>query len=179
MSQPKAMQVKPLVSSVNEQDFTSDSQDPNSILFTTFIGIFFVVCWILKSFDRFIGLELLIAFVWVCVAFFSKTRLRVNHTMDELVLDSIFLGCRYWRKRKKLSDSLYLRCADYDADSSGRGGQRIYSYIIHGNSGKKRDWKLNISNMMRDELNPFPRSKPNKNKAKEIAKSIGIKFKSR
>jgi len=37
--------------------------------------------------------------------------------------------------------------------------------------GEKRDWKLNISNMMR--------GKPNNNKAKEIAKSIGIKFKSR
>ena len=171
MSQPKEMQVKPLVSSVNEQDFTSDSQDQQLILLTTFIGILFLVCWRYESFDRFLGLGLLIAFVWVCVAFNSKTRLRVNHTMDELVLDSIFLGCRYWRKRKKLSDSLYLRCADYDADSSGRGGQRIYSYIIHGNSGKKRDWKLNISNMMR--------GKPNNNKAKEIAKSIGIKFKSR
>jgi hypothetical protein len=92
--------------------------------------------------------------------------------MDELVFDSIFLGCRYWRKRKKLSDSLYLRCHKPKYE-------RVYSYIIHGNSGKKRDWKLNILSVMRDELNPFPGNKPNNNKAKEIAKSIGIKFKSR
>ena len=171
MSQPKAMQVKPLVSSVNEQDFTSDSIPLSTILFTIFIGIFFILCWILASFERVTGLVLLIASVWYCGAFLSMPRLRVNHRKDELVFDSIVLGCRYWRKRKKLSDSLYLRCHKTVVTDENNQTSTHYIYIIHGNSGKKRDWKLNISNMMR--------GKRNNNKAKEIAKSIGIKFKSR
>ena len=142
MSQPKAMQVKPLASSDYDQDFKSDPIPLYTILFTTFIGIFFVVCWILESFDRFLGLLLLLPSGWICGAFLSMHRLRVNHTMDELVFDSIFLGCRWRRKRKKLSDSLYLRCQRVVNDE-GSSTQTHYNYIIHGSSGKKRDWKLN------------------------------------
>jgi hypothetical protein len=171
MSQPKAMQVKPLVSSVNEQDFTSNPIPLSTILFTTFVGIFFGIAYIANQDVPGVGLFLLIPSVWFCGAFLSMHRLRVNHTMDELVFDSIFLGCRYWRKRKKLSDSLYLRCHKTVSTDENNQTSTHYIYIIHGNSGKKRDWKLNISNMMR--------GKPNNNKAKEIAKSIGIKFKSR
>ena len=175
----KAIQAEPKVSSVNEQDFTSQRPLRNLVLASIFCGIFFVVCWaIVYSFEGldtgiiFIGLLFIMLFSYFFIPLLSMYRLRVNHTVDELVIDSIFLGCTWRRKRKKLSDLLYLRYRKTISKDENGNTHTHYEYIIHGNSGKKRDWKLNISNMMRDP------NHPNK-MAKEIAKSIGIKFKSR
>ena len=179
MGQMKAIQPEPEVSSVNEQDFTSERPLLSIVLLSTFCGIFFVVVLAivysvegLGSNIIFIGLVLIMLFLYFFIPLLSMYRLRVNYAMDELVIDSIFLGCRWRRKRKKLSDLLYLRYRKTVSKDENNNTQTHYEYIIHGNSGKKRDWKLNISNMMRDP------NHPNK-MAKEIAKSIGITFKSR
>ena len=179
MGQMKVIQAEPEVSSVNQHDFASKRPLLSIILFSTFCGIFFAVgLAIVYSAEGlgfnliFIGLIFIMLFSYFFIPLLSMYRLRVNHTMDELVIDSIFLGCRWRRKRKKLSEILYLRYRKTVSKDENNNTHTHYNYIIHGNSGKKRDWKLNISNMMRDP------NHPNK-MAREISKSIGITFKSR
>ena len=185
MNQPKAMQVKPLVSSAYDQDFKSDPIPLSQILGITFVSIFLVgfgaIIYILEDGELLpeyiiVGLAIVIFYLYAIIPHISMHRLRVRHSIDELVFDSILLGRRWRSKRKTLSDSLYLRYNTYVTTSRDEDGSssttRHHDYNVHGNSDGKGDWKLNISNMMRDHHHP-------NNKAKEIAKSIGIKFKSR
>ena len=152
MSQMKTIQAEPKVSSVNEQDFTSERPLLPHVLLSIIFGIVFTFITLAQFLDSggiFIGILLIMLFSYFFIPSLSMYRLRVNHTMDELVFDSIFLGCRWRRKRKKLSDLLYLRYRKTVLKDENYHDTYHYEYIIHGNSDGKGDWELNISNMMR------------------------------
>ena len=181
MSQLKAMQVKRPVSSAYDQDFTSDPIPLSEILFITFVSIFLVgigaIIYILEDGELLpeyiiVGLAIVIFYLYTIIPHISMHRLRVHHSIDELVFDSILLGRRWRSKRKILSDSLYVRYHKHVTYNENNQSETHHEYNVHGKSDGGRDWKLDISNMMRDHHHP-------NNKAKEIAKSIGIKFKSR
>ena len=105
---------------------------------------------------------------------FSVYRLRVQHSTDLLVFDSTFRG-RSWRvKERRLSESLYLRYdtwTETDTDSDGnRTTTRHHEYEIHGHSDEEGEWKLDITSL----VETF--DDDSKEMAREIAKAIGIEF---
>ena len=105
---------------------------------------------------------------------FSVHRLRVQHSTDLLVFDSTFRG-RSWRvKERRLSESLYLRYdtwTETDTDSDGNiTTTRHHEYEIHGHSDEEGEWKLDITSL----VETF--DDDSKEMAREIAKAIGIEF---
>ena len=115
----------------------------------------------------------LIALGWL-FKIFSVHRLRVQHSTDLLVFDSTFRG-RSWRvKERRLSESLYLRYdtwTETDTDSDGnRTTTRHHEYEIHGHSDEEGEWKLDITSL----VETF--DDDSKKMAREIAKAIGIEF---
>ena len=105
---------------------------------------------------------------------FSVHRLRVQHSTDLLIFDSTFRG-RSWRvKERRLSESLYLRYRKWtetDTDSDGnRTTTTHHEYEIHGHSDEEGEWKLDITSL----VETF--DDDSKEMAREIAKAIGIKF---
>ena len=104
---------------------------------------------------------------------FSVHRLRVQHSTDLLVFDSTFRG-RSWRvKERCLSESLYLRYhkwTETDTDSDGnRTTTTHHEHEIYGHSAEAGEWKLDITSL----VETFDDSKK---MAREIAKAIGIEF---
>ena len=104
---------------------------------------------------------------------FSVHRLRVQHSTDLLVFDSTFRG-RSWRvKERRLSESLYLRYhkwTETDTDSDGnRTTTTHHEHEIYGHSDEAGEWKLDITSL----VETFDDSKK---MAREIAKAIGIEF---
>ncbi len=104
---------------------------------------------------------------------FSVHRLRVQHSTDLLVFDSTFRG-RSWRvKEKRLSESLYLNYHTWKETGTDSEGNRTttthHEYEIHGHSDEEGEWKLDITSM----VETFDDSKK---MAREIAKAIGIEF---
>ena len=105
---------------------------------------------------------------------FSVYRLRVQHSTDLLIFDSTFRG-RSWRvKERRLSESLYLRYdtwTETDTDSDGnRTTTRHHENEIHGHSDEEGEWKLDITSL----VETF--DDDSKEMAREIAKAIGIEF---
>ena len=114
----------------------------------------------------------LIALGWLFKKF-SVHRLRVQHSTDLLIFDSTFRG-RSWRvKERRLSESLYLRYHKWTedhTDSDGNSTTRThYECEIHGHSDEGGEWELDITSM----VETFDDSKKT---AREIAKAIGIEF---
>ena len=115
----------------------------------------------------------LVALGWL-FKIFSVHRLRVQHSTDLLVFDSTFRG-RSWRvKERRLSESLYLRYdtwTETDTDSDGNiTTTRHHEYEIHGHSDEEGEWKLDITSL----VETF--DDDSKEMAREIAKAIGIEF---
>ena len=114
----------------------------------------------------------LIALGWLFKKF-SVHRLRVQHSTDLLIFDSTFRG-RSWRvKERRLSESLYLRYHRWTEDHTDSDGNSTttthHEYEIHGHSDEAGEWKLDITSL----VETFDDSKK---MAREIAKAIGIKF---
>ena len=112
-------------------------------------------------------------FLYWIINGFSIHRLSVQHSIDLLVFDSTFRGRRWRVREKRLSESLYLRYSTWTTTSTDEDGNtsthRHHAYNVHGHSVEEGEWELDISRMMTRFDHP-------KNKAGEIAKSMGIEF---
>ena len=128
----------------------------SQILFITFVSIFLVgigaIIYILEDGELLpeyiiVGLAIVIFYLYTIIPQISMHRLRVNHSIDELVFDSILLGRRWRSKRKILSDSLYVRYHKHVTYNENNQSETHHEYNVHGKSDGGRDWKLDISNM--------------------------------
>jgi hypothetical protein len=173
------IQEVPPVSLNSDQEFTSDPAliSERSIVSVALL-IFVGVCVFIPFTERFdLEFILLMGLIFIfsyqiVLDTFSIYEIHINHSINALVFEGLFLGRRWRVKREILSDSLYLR-HHQKVSSSSEGSSIYHEYQIHGKSDKKGDWKLDISRMMR------PRYNDHNDKAREIAKSIGIKFESK
>ena len=102
----------------------------------------------------------------------SEYRLRVQHTTDLLIFESVFHRFRWLREEKRLSEALYLGFhwkENVETDDEGHtSGHSWTEYNVHGISAEG-DWELKI----RDVVTCFENRKQ---KAKEIADAIGVEF---
>ena len=102
----------------------------------------------------------------------SEYRLRVKHSTDSLIFESVFHRFRWHREEKRLSEALYLGFhwkENVETDDKGHtSGNSWTEYNVHGRSAEG-DWELKI----RDVVTCFENRKQ---KAKEIAEAIGIEF---
>ena len=173
----------------HDQDFSSEALGALSgffliLLCSLFIvpfgaaGVFAIVESIFSGEIELIFFGLLflcvpLLFLYWLLNSFSIHRLGVQHSTDLLVFDSTFLGRRWRVKEKRLSESLYLRYHTWTTTSTDEDGNTHththHTYNVHGHSDEEGEWELDISRMM-------ARFGHSKNKAGEIAKSIGIEF---
>lgn len=173
------IQEVPPVSLNSDQEFTSDPALISerfivSVALLIFVGVC-VFIPITEGFDLEFILLMGLIFIFsyqIVLDTFSIYEIHINHSINALVFEGLFLGRRWRVKREILSDSLYLR-HHKKVSSSDEVSSIYHEYQIHGKSDKKGDWKLDISRMMR------PRYNDHNDKAREIAKSIGIKFESK
>ena len=101
----------------------------------------------------------------------SEYRLRVQHSTDSLIFESVFHRFRWQYEEKRLSEAIYLGFQKKETEETDDRGYPINSwteYNIHGVSAEG-DWKLKI----RDVVTSFDNRKQ---KAKEIADAIGVEF---
>ena len=102
----------------------------------------------------------------------SEYRLRVKHSTDSLIFESVFHRFRWLREEKRLSEALYLGFhwkENVVTDDEGHtSGHSWTEYNVHGISAEG-DWELKI----RDVVTCFENRKQ---KAKEIADAIGVEF---
>ena len=124
---------------------------------------------------------------------FSTLRLRVNHYEDSIVVERAFQNKVWKRIRKSISEAqilayhYYIITSSFETEKSIHGNSPISSvgpvighitvneqsdsvhqkYHIHGYSGEGGNWELEISKLIEGAGH---------DKAKEIAKYIGIEF---
>lgn len=173
------IQEVPPVSLNSDQEFTSDpalisERSIVSVALLIFVGVCVFIPFT-EGFDLEFILLMGLIFIFsyqIVLDTFSIYEIHINHSINALVFEGLFLGRRWRVKREILSDSLYLR-HHKKVSSSSEGSSIYHEYQIHGKSDKKGDWKLDISRMMRPCYNDH------NDKAREIAKSIGIKFESK
>jgi len=103
-----------------------------------------------------------------------KERLRVQHSRDRLVYQATLFGLGFppfWglgllSEKRRLSEAVYLE-TDKDGDDA----------MIHGRSSEGVEWELDIDTVIRELGESESRSNPPyQKKAREIAKAIGIEF---
>tara|TARA_Y100000766_G_scaffold257176_1_gene244497 strand:- start:337 stop:972 length:636 start_codon:yes stop_codon:yes gene_type:complete len=102
----------------------------------------------------------------------SEYRLRVKHSTDSLIFESVFHRFRWLREEKRLSEALYLGFhwkENLETHDDGHtSGHAWTEYNVHGRSAEG-DWELKI----RDVVTCFENRKQ---KAREIADAIGVEF---
>ena len=102
----------------------------------------------------------------------SEYRLRVQHSTNTLMFESVFHRFRWNFEEKRLSEALYLgfhKKETVETDDNGyTTGNSWTEYNVHGLSAEG-DWELKI----RDVVTCFENRKQ---KAKEIADAIGVEF---
>ncbi len=102
----------------------------------------------------------------------SEYRLRIQHSTNTLMFESVFYGFRWNFEQKRLSEALYLgfhKKETVETDDNGyTTGNSWTEYNVHGLSAEG-DWELKI----RDVVTSFENRKE---KAKEIADAIGVEF---
>ena len=103
----------------------------------------------------------------------AKHRLRVQHSIDLLVIESSIFGRVYYAEERRLSEAAYLEYKEsvsenYDGDGNfTKTTNRVYK--IRSRSSEDKKWKLTISNLIL-------RFENHRQKAEEIANAIGIEF---
>ena len=124
---------------------------------------------------------------------YSTLRLQVNHNEDSIVVERAFQNKVWKRTRKSISEAqilayhYYIITSSFETEKSIHGNSPISSvgpvighitvneqsdsvhqkYHIHGYSGEGGNWELEISKLIEGAGH---------DKAKEIAKYIGIEF---
>ena len=160
-------------------------------LFLSFICVSFgMICILSYIGDDITMIPLIIGLLFITIPFFliyrlinklSTHRLILKHDKDVLVLEKLFPNGKRWNvKRKTLSESVYLSYHCYTIVShgsditysdgsieSGSSSKTIRKYHINGFSKTEGEWDLEISRFIGDL---------DHDKAREIAKYIGIEF---
>ncbi len=178
-------------------DISTKNPDDSSIIGGIIITLFFsficvsigMIGFLTYIFDDITMIPLIIGLLFFTIPFFliyrlinkfSAHRLILKHDKDVLVLEKAFQGKRWNVKRKTLSESVYLSYHYYTIVShesdvtysdgsigSGSSSKIIKKYHIHGFSKTEGEWDLEISRFIGDL---------DHDKAREIAKYIGIEF---
>jgi hypothetical protein len=178
-------------------DISTKNPDNSSIIGGIIITLFFsficvsigMIGFLTYIFDDITMIPLIIGLLFFTIPFFliyrlinkfSTHRLILKHDKDVLVLEKAFQGKRWNVKRKTLSESVYLSYHYYTIVShesdvtysdgsigSGSSSKTIKKYHIHGFSKTEGEWDLEISRFIGDL---------DHDKAREIAKYIGIEF---
>ena len=115
-------------------------------------------------------------YIWLCCGFptglcsvlvflssLSTRRLRVQHSIDQLVIEDGSSS-----EERPLSEAAYLECTESWHQDQDRRTMH-YRYIVHGYSSEGVEWKLDLTGL----ANSFGN---HRRKAEEIADAIGIEF---
>ena len=155
-----------------DKDFETDAHSVISV-FVRFLvfGIPAIgILWFFIDFNAplyvwlFCGIPTGLCSVLVFLSSLSTRRLRVQHSIDRLVIEDGSSS-----EERPLSEAAYLEYTESWHEYQDGGTTRIPRYIVHGSSSDGVEWKLDLTGLAVSFGN-------HRRKAEEIADAIGIEF---